>query len=196
MKKQSTLLTVTTAMLVALGILFPQIFHLIPDGGTLFSPMHIPVLLCGLICGSMMGALAGLLVPVLSCLIFQMPPFPMPLIPMTAELIAYGFLAGMFMRLFDKSNKTAKISYIPALILAMICGRIVYVITRVVLLTIIMPSFNLGVLIAEAAASAFIATWAGIITQIIFIPLVMLALKKGHILEKYPYTEKLAKSSS
>ncbi|HPG91851.1 MAG TPA: ECF transporter S component [Clostridia bacterium] len=190
MKKQSTLLTVTTAMLVALGILFPQIFHLIPDGGTLFSPMHIPVLLCGLICGSLMGALAGLLIPVLSCLIFGMPPFPMPLIPMTAELVAYGFFAGFFMRLFDRTNKMEKISYIPSLILSMICGRIVYIFIRIALLAVIMPTFDFGVLLVEAITATTVSTWAGIITQIIFIPLVMLALKKGHILEKYPYIEK------
>lgn len=178
-------------MLVALGILFPQIFHLIPNGGTLFSPMHLPVLLCGLVCGTLMGAIAGFLVPFLSMLIFQMPPFPMPFIPMAAELIAYGCLSGLFMQIFTKIDKTRKIAYIPSLIAAMIGGRIVFVAVRVLCLAIIMPTFSFGVVLAESLLSAFINTWAGIVLQIVVIPLCMAALQRAHILEKYPYCEKL-----
>lgn len=180
-------------MLIALGILFPQIFHLIPNGGTLFSPMHLPVLLCGLICGSLMGAVAGVLTPVLSALIFAMPPFPMPLIPMTAELAAYGALAGVFMRLFSK-GKIEKFAYLPALICAMVGGRLVFVAARVLTLAVIVPQMNFFLVLGESFVSAFASTWAGIILQAAFIPLCMLALQKGHILEKYPYSERFAVS--
>lgn len=190
MKKQTTLLTVTTAMFVALGILFPQIFHFLPNGGTLFSPMHLPVLMAGLICGPLMGALTGLLSPVLSGLIFGMPPFPMPLLPMTAELIAYGALSGAFMSVFTRLNKTRKIPYIPALILAMAGGRIVFVAARVAFLVAVMPSMEFGAVLAESLLNAFVNTWAGAVLQIAFIPLCMLALQRGGVLDKYPFARK------
>ena len=34
-------------MCVALAIVLPIAFHMIPDAGKVFLPMHIPVLLCG-----------------------------------------------------------------------------------------------------------------------------------------------------
>lgn len=43
--------SVITAMCIALCIVFPIALHLIPNAGTLLSPMHLPVLLCGLVCG-------------------------------------------------------------------------------------------------------------------------------------------------
>ena len=42
---------VTSGMCVALAIVLPMAFHMIPDAGKVFLPMHIPVLLCGLLCG-------------------------------------------------------------------------------------------------------------------------------------------------
>lgn len=43
--------TVITALCVALCIVLPMAFHMVKNAGTIFLPMHIPVLLCGLICG-------------------------------------------------------------------------------------------------------------------------------------------------
>ena len=42
---------IMTALCIALGIVLPVAFHSIPNAGSIFLPMHIPVLLCGLICG-------------------------------------------------------------------------------------------------------------------------------------------------
>ena len=41
--------TVITALCVALCIVLPMAFHAVKNAGTIFLPMHIPVLLCGLI---------------------------------------------------------------------------------------------------------------------------------------------------
>lgn len=41
---------VGTALCIALGLILPQVFHLI-GAGPVFLPMHIPVLLCGLCFG-------------------------------------------------------------------------------------------------------------------------------------------------
>ena len=59
---QKTKDMVSAALCVALGLIVPQVFHLIPFVGTVpnlggvFLPMHIPVLLCGLLCGYPVGA--------------------------------------------------------------------------------------------------------------------------------------------
>ena len=51
--------TVFTAICVALCVVLPIAFHAFPNGGSVFSPMHIPALLCGLICGARYGLLCG-----------------------------------------------------------------------------------------------------------------------------------------
>ena len=51
---------VTSGMCVALAIVLPIAFHMIPDAGKVFLPMHIPVLLCGLLCGPVYGLGCGI----------------------------------------------------------------------------------------------------------------------------------------
>ena len=50
-------------MFLTIGILFPQIFHDIPNAGNILLPMHIPVILCGFICGPLYELLVGLITP-------------------------------------------------------------------------------------------------------------------------------------
>ncbi len=51
MKKNATLKLVLASLFTAIGLLLPTVFHMFSLGGSIFLPMHIPVLLCGLICG-------------------------------------------------------------------------------------------------------------------------------------------------
>lgn len=185
MKQITTLKTVTCAMLCAVGVLLPQVFHSIPSSGTLISPMHIPVLLCGFLCGSILGAICGFLTPVLSFLLTQMPPFPNALVPMTFELVTYGILSGVFYNLFLNSEKTSKVSLPLALICSMVGGRIVFVLVRCILFSILTPEAAFSAILVASLAGAFVSCWIGIVSQIVLIPAIMFALKKGHILEKY-----------
>ena len=41
---------VLTAVCAALCVVLPMLFHSFPNGGNIFLPMHIPVLLCGMMC--------------------------------------------------------------------------------------------------------------------------------------------------
>ena len=41
--------TVLSALLIALCVVLPIAFHSIPNAGSIFLPMHIPVLICGLV---------------------------------------------------------------------------------------------------------------------------------------------------
>ena len=70
---QTVKLTISGAC-VALGVVLPIAFHSIPNAGSIFLPMHIPVLLCGLLCGPLYGLLCGILAPLISSFVTGMPP--------------------------------------------------------------------------------------------------------------------------
>ena len=62
-------------LFLALGILFPLLFHLLPArSGEIFLPMHIPVILAGMVLGPALGAAVGALTPLLNTLVGSMPP--------------------------------------------------------------------------------------------------------------------------
>ena len=50
---------IITAICIALCVVLPQAFHAIPNAGSIYLPMHIPVLLCGLVCGWPSGGQAA-----------------------------------------------------------------------------------------------------------------------------------------
>lgn len=179
-----TLTLTTTGMLMAIGILMPQIFHAVPNAGSIFLPMHIPVLLCGLLCGPVMGAICGALTPVVSWAIFGMPPAPNALVPMVFELLVYGLVAGILNIVFSKNVRTRKIAYIPSLVAAMLAGRIVSIIVKLILLAGIMGGTVNDVFIA-ALMGGFVTCWPGVIIQLVFIPALMAVLKKANIIVKY-----------
>ena len=58
MNKSIKKMTITRCC-IALGIILPMAFHMIPNAGSIFLPMHIPVLLCGILCGWQYGAIAA-----------------------------------------------------------------------------------------------------------------------------------------
>ena len=64
---------VFAGLCVAIGIVLPLAFHSVPQGGMIFLPMHIPVLLCGMAAGPVYGLLCGVLTPALSALMTGMP---------------------------------------------------------------------------------------------------------------------------
>ena len=52
MRIQRTKNLMVAAMCAALCVVLPMAFHAIQNAGSIFLPMHIPVLLCGFLCGS------------------------------------------------------------------------------------------------------------------------------------------------
>ncbi|MEN6564685.1 MAG: ECF transporter S component [Veillonellales bacterium] len=101
---------------IALGVVLPIGFHVLQLGGSIFLPMHLPVLLAGFILGCRYGMLVGVLTPLLSHLLTGMPPLSPPVLPvMLPELACYGFTAGI---LYHNGRNM----YI-ALIGAMLAGR-------------------------------------------------------------------------
>lgn len=167
--------SILTGMCIALCTVLPFAFHSIPNGGNIFSPMHIPALLCGLLCGAPWGFFCGLIGPLISSMITGMPG--MAFLPsMMLELALYGLLSGLFMGFVRTGHLTADlyISMLPA----MLIGRVIAGLARAFI-------FAPGTYtVAMWISGYFVTSFPAIITQLIFIPAICIALEKAHLVEK------------
>ena len=161
-------------MFLAIGIVLPFFTGQIPQVGRMLLPMHIPVILCGLICGGKSGATVGFIMPLMRSLIFTMPPMYPTAIAMAFELAAYGFIVGF---MYENARWHCIKSLYRCMVTAMIGGRIVWGIAMVALLGIGENGFTFGMFFAGAFANAV----PGLILQLVFIPAMMLALDKTHL---------------
>ena len=150
---------VYTALLIALGVLVPLLFHQFGIAGKVFLPMHFPVLIGGLLFGPFSGVLVGLFSPVLSFLLTGMPPFPTVLM-MVPELMTYGAISGWLHMRF-------KINVWIALPAAIVAGRIVYGLAWWAMFHIL----NLPVTPLLAVVGGVTIGLPGIISQLVLIPL-------------------------
>lgn len=172
MKKSMTVNLTGAALCVALGLILPVLFHMI-GAGSVFLPMHIPVLLCGLLFGWQYGAACGVVIPLLSSLLTGMPPI-FPTAPaMMLELCAYGLLTGVFYR-------KLRWNVYPALIVAMLGGRVISGFANAIFLGMANKPYGF----AAFLSGAFIQAVPGIIIQIVFIPVIVLALGKASVFRR------------
>lgn len=170
-------LTVTAACL-SLCVLLPYAFHALPNAATVFSPMHIPVLLCALACGWGYGLLCGAAGPVLCFLVTGMPNAA-ELLPMIGECAVYGLVAGVCMR-YIRTGKFYPDCYL-SLIAAMLAGRIVGGVLQAFVFSAGNYSFALW------ATTYFLRGWPAIVIQLVLLPNVLFTLTKvGLLKEKYP----------
>ena len=161
-----------TAVCTALCVVVPMAFHAIPNAGTIFLPMHIPVLLCGMLCGWPFGGLCGLLGPLLSSLTTGMPPAAV-LPGMMVECCVYGAVAGLLMK-HIRTGKLYADLYI-SLIPAMLLGRVISGIAKALILA---P----GTTLAGWATVSFVTGLPGIVVQLILIPTIVFALTKAKLI--------------
>lgn len=183
MNKMSSIKRATiTAVCIALCYILPLAFHAI-GAGSVFSPMHIPVLLCGLICGGGYGVFCGIAGPVLSSVLSGMPTATQ-LIYFVPELVVYGFVTGLIMKLVHTQKLLPDI-YI-ALVTAMLAGRIVGGIAEALFYLGSGQAFT----IAAIAAGYFVTTLPGIICHLIVIPILVVTLMKARLIpNRYPRGE-------
>lgn len=160
---------ILAALCMALGIVLPFFTGQIPQIGGMLLPMHLPVLLCGLLCGWQYGGLVGFVLPLLRYAMFGMPPIFPTGIAMAFELAAYGIIAGY---LYNHSRWQGVISLYRSLIAAMIGGRIVWGVVRVLLTGVSGEPFTWQLFLS----GAFLTAIPGIILQLVFIPVLMVAL--------------------
>ena len=161
-----------SSVCIALCVVLPIAFHSIPDAGTVFLPMHIPVLICGMICGWPYGLLCGLMGPLLSSAITGMPPAAI-LPAMMVECGAYGMVSGLMLH-FVRTGKTYPDLYI-SLVTAMLAGRVVSGIAKAL---IFMP----GISMTAWITASFVTALPGIVIQLVFLPGVVLTLMKARVI--------------
>lgn len=167
---------VFAAMCLALAIVLPFLTGQIPEIGQMLSPMHIPALLCGFICGPVWGCAVGAVSPLLRSALFGMPPFPMAAVPMAFELAAYGLISGLLYKFLPKRTAYIYVSLIGA----MLCGRVVWGIVRVIMSIAQASEFTFAAFIAGAITGSV----PGIICHIILIPLIVIALRRAKLMQE------------
>lgn len=172
MQKTRTQKLTNAGMLIAIGLILPYVTsHMFGIQGTVLLPMHIPVLLIGILCGPTYGFLCGILIPVMSSVLTGMPPV-YPMLPiMLGELATYGLVGGLLYHKVGFSRK--RLGIYPALLGAMICGRVTYglIFSLLVLMN--------GQLKALSVWGAIATGLPGIIIQLILIPSIVMALEYG-----------------
>jgi len=161
--------TVLAALFAALCVVVPMAFHAIPDGGSIFLPMHIPVLLCGMVCGWPYGLICGVMGPGLSSLLTGMPRAAV-LPGMMVECAVYGLVSGLMLK-FVRTKNTRLDLYI-SLITAMIAGRVISGIVKALI-------FNPGITFTYWITASFITALPGIAIQLVLVPLIVNLLMKS-----------------
>ncbi len=168
---------VLSAFFMALGIVLPFLTGQIQQIGNMLLPMHIPVMLCGFICGWQYGLAVGAATPLLRSMMFGMPPMMPTAAAMAVELAVYGVMTGI---LYVKLPK--KTPYIYASLLgAMAAGRAAWGIASIALYGIAGSGFSMQIFLAGALLNAI----PGMILQIVFIPIIIMALKRAGVMNEY-----------
>lgn len=172
MKNSKTKNLVGAGLCIAIGLILPQLFHMV-GAGPVFLPMHIPVLLCGLCFGWQYGLAVGVVTPLLSSLFTGMPPIFPTAVAMMFELGAYGALTGLIYRYLRQNI------YI-ALIGGMLGGRVVSGFASALFYGLAGKEYGLQLFLT----GAFVTAIPGIILQIIVVPLLVFALEKSGVIER------------
>jgi hypothetical protein len=189
-RRFTTWMITGTALLLALGVMLPLVFHAFPLGGRIFLPMHIPTFIAGLVLGPISGLIVGAGSPVLSGLITGRPTVPY-MIPMLFELATYGVVVGLLRPALERAfrrragsgaavpGRTARRSYwtpclMVSLLLAMIAGRIVWLAVVVWLA----PVIGISARTVAMAMGAIGAGWIGMVIQIALIPPIVRAIER------------------
>lgn len=167
------------AMFLAIGLVLPFFTGQIKVIGNMLLPMHLPVFLCGLICGWQYGALVGFILPLLRHTLFSMPPMPQGIV-MAFELAAYGLIVGF---LYARSKWKCVLALYRCLFAAMLGGRVVWAVGRVILAGVSAVPFGWQVFLT----AGFVEAIPGIVLQLVLIPVIMVALDRTGMV---PFGEK------
>lgn len=173
-----------TAFCAALCCVLPIFFHSI-GLGTTFSPMHLPVLLCGLLCGWPYGAFCGISGPILSALFGISGIAYLP--HMLPELLTYGLIAGIL----THRVRTGRfcIDIYLALFPAMLAGRVVGGLAQALFYLSNTQSYTLSLWVI----AYFVNTLPGIVVQLLTIPIIIKALEKARLIpHRYPASQPIS----
>ena len=160
-----------SALFLALAMVLPFLTGQIPQIGSALSPMHIPALLCGFLCGWPWGLAVGLISPLLRSVIFGMPAMFPGAVAMSFELATYGAVSGLLYKILPRRNSSVYIT----IVVAMLLGRAVWGIARLILAGLSSQSFTWALFLAGAFTNAV----PGIILHLVLVPLLVIVLEKA-----------------
>lgn len=170
-EKLNVQMLVCSAICLALCLVLPFLTGQIQQIGNALCPMHIPVLLCGFLCGPVYAAAVGAIAPLLRFALFGMPPiFPIGA-AMCFELAAYGAISGLLYRRLPRRRSSIYV----ALIAAMLGGRVLWGIVRVIFSGVTGSAFTWKAFMT----GAFLTAIPGIIVHIALIPVIVMALERA-----------------
>ncbi len=159
------------AVCLALCLALPFLTANIPEIGNALCPMHIPVFLCAFVCGPWWAMGVGAMAPLVRFLLVGMPPlFPTGL-AMCFELAAYGLIAGLMYARLPKKTQYIYVS----LLCAMLGGRIVWGVARVLMSGVSGAAFTWAAFMAGAFTNAI----PGMVVHVLLIPVIVLALRRA-----------------
>ncbi len=159
------------ALYLAIAMVLPFVTGQIPEIGSMLSPMHIPVLLCGFMCGWPWGLAVGVIAPLLRSVTFGMPAMFPGAVAMAFELATYGAVSGLLYRLMKRRAGSVYL----ILVIAMIAGRIVWGVARLFLAGLSGNPFTWQMFLAGALLNAV----PGIVLHIVLIPLLVIAMERA-----------------
>ncbi len=158
---------VIAGLMLAIGVIVPYIFHATGIPGTVFLPMHIPVLIGGFLLPPHLAILLGMLTPLLNSFLTGKPIlFPIGII-MVFELGFYGLMASVLYRKF-------KVPSFIALIFSMLVGRMIAGATVFVLAAFFALELDPMSFIIGATSTGL----PGIIIQLILVPTLIHSITK------------------
>ncbi|MBQ9515463.1 MAG: hypothetical protein IJR57_05055 [Ruminococcus sp.] len=171
-KNKITAKILTSVGLIALAVILPQIVHLAlgQPGGVQLLPMYLPVLIGGCLLGSKWAIVVGALSPVVSFTITSMIGEAMPALPrlpfMVAELAVFAVVSGLFSKKIYENGLWA----FPAVILAQLAGRAVFL-GLVAIFQSVVP-FTVPMIWSQ-----ILTGWVGLAIQAVLVPLLIIGLR-------------------
>lgn len=171
-RKKLTLNAVLSVGLIALAVVLPQIVHIAlgQPGGVQLLPMYLPVLIGGCLLGWKWALAVGVLSPVVSFVFTSLMGNPMPALPrlpfMMAELAVFALVSGLFSKKIYENGLWA----FPAVILAQLAGRAVFL-GLVAIFQSVAP-FSVEMIWGQICAG-----WPGLLIQAIVVPLLIIAIR-------------------
>ena len=132
LKVKITVKTIVSLIIIVLALVLPQITHAFfgSRGGILLLPMYLPIILGGCLLGFRYGLVLGVISPLISfgfTSIFQNPMPALNRLPfMMIELMAIGFVSGLFS---NKINKNKNYAFV-AVITSLLVGRLAFLFSK------------------------------------------------------------------
>lgn len=153
------------ALIIAMGLLVPTVFHLTSVSGAIFLPMHLPILVGAAFVSPWIALVAGALTPLASSIATGMPPlFPIAFL-MSFELAVYGWVMSWML-------KKRRVNVYVSLITAMVAGRAVLGLAAVATTSLFAVQLNPFMYMKGAILTGL----PGMALQLLLVPVLIKAL--------------------